>query len=224
MSNVSNIHQFKNLDKSSKPLSGQRLVRLIAKKDKDGSYASANLAGSLCVSIPVVGAEEVVECIDRLIPHMVQLVKDTQDKIIRDWRIEHGRDEIPEAVFSVDEVVSYLDAAATGDKVSVEYLQEWFMEDYATAAAGWIKSAMGVDGASDEIVAVKTNVLRDMFAGWSSNRYSPNIPQLRAMIRFATYVGVDNMDGRMMGYIGRATKMLETKEAELASDALGFTA
>lgn len=221
MSNVSNIHQFAPLEKNSKALSGQRLVRLIAKKDKAGEYASANLAGSLCVSIPVIESDVVVDAIDRLIPHLTALVKDTQDKIIRDWRIQYGRNEIPEEVFGINAVVEYLDAAATGDKVSVEYLQEWFTEGYVGAAAQWIADAMNIDVTSDA-VAHKVAVLRDMFAGWSSNRYSPNIPQLRAMIRFGESLPADAVDGRLVGYLQRATTMLTTKEEELKADALGF--
>ncbi len=219
MSNVSNVHQFHVLDKSSKALSGQRLVRLIAKKDSKGQYPSENLQGSLCVSVPVLAQDDVENVIDRLMPHVVAMCKDAQDKIIREWRIEHGRNEIPEEAFSIDKVVEYLDSAAAGDRVSVEYLQEWFIDSYASAAQQFIRIA--IDGAAPEIVEHKVNVLRDMFAGWSSNRYSPNIPQLRAMIRFGAYLG-DDADGRMAGYIARAQKMLEVKEQELSADALGF--
>ena len=219
MSNVSNIHQFFPLNKDSKPLSGQRLVRLICKKAKNGE-GNPNLSQSLCVSVPWIAQDEVAESIDKLLPHVMALVRDTQDKIIREHRLEHGRNEIPGEAFGIEQVISYLDAAATGDRVSAEYLQEWFMSEYAEQAASFIRLA--IDGAADTVVEHKVAVLRDMFAGWSSNRYSPNIPQLKAMIRFAGYVGEDGMDGRMHTLVAKASEMLKKKEAELASDALGF--
>ena len=65
MSNVSNVHQFSQLNKDSKALAGQRLVRLIAKADKNGNYPSPNLTESLCVSVPHVSQEAVAEVIDK---------------------------------------------------------------------------------------------------------------------------------------------------------------
>lgn len=219
MSIVSNIHQFAPLDKDSKPLDGQRLVRIIAKKNREGEYQSEHLQGSLCVSVPWVDQDAVVSVIDKLMPHVMGMVRDTQDKIIREFRIEHGRNEVPGHIFDMNAVVAYLDADAAGDRVTSEYLQEWFMDSYAQIASDWIKVA--IDGAAQSVIDAKVNVLRDMFAMWASPRANPNIPQLKAMIRFGAYIG-DAADGRMSGYIGKAQVMLARKEAELQSDALGF--
>jgi len=220
MSNVSNTHQFQSLDKNSKPLSGQRLVRLIAKADKNGNYPSPNLSSSLCVSVPHVGQDDIVQSIDRLVPHIVGMVKDTQDKIIREWRIENGRDEIPEETFSVDNCIAWLDANAAGDRVTVEYLAEWFADTYGAIAGEWIAAQLKVS-ATDTAVSQKVAVLRDMFAGWASPKYSPNIPKLKAMIKFCDVAG-DAADTRLTGYRDKCVDMLTRKEAELTSDALGF--
>lgn len=219
MSNVSNVHQFKPLDKNSAALSGQRLIRLIAKKDKNDKYQSENLQGSMCVSVPLVTQEQVVDVIEKLIPHVVGLVQDAQDKIVREWRIEHGRNEIPESAFDVNACIAWLDDNATGDRVTKEYLQEWFMADYAETAKRFITQAMG-GTVSDDIVSAKTHVLRDMFAGWSSGKYSPNIPQCKAMVRFVEFSG--DTDGRLAQYGAKAQAMLVKKEQELSADALGF--
>lgn len=219
MSVISNIHSFIKLDKDAKPAMGQRLVRLIAK----GANKHENLSESLCVSVPRIDQNEVADAIDKLLPHVIGLVQDTQDKIIREWRIEFGREAIPENVFSVAECVAWLDANAAGDRVSMEYLQEWFAEEYMVAAQGYISAALGIDlvnGEVPEIVQQKCNVLRDMFAGWSSPKYSPNIPKLRAMSKFAG--AVDELDSRMIGIKAKVDTMLATKERELTEDALGF--
>ena len=219
MSIVSNVHSFVKLTKDAKPMMGQRLVRLIAK----GENKHANLAESLAVSIPRVDQEQVIAVIDRLIPHVVGMVQDAQDKIVREWRIEHGRDEIPESVFSVDECVAWLDANAAGDRVSAEYLTEWFGEEYMSAAQHYISEALGVDivnGEVPEVVQQKCNVLREMFTGFASPKYSPAIPKLRAMIKFTQ--SVSELDARMSALQTKCVDMLARKEKELSEDALGF--
>jgi hypothetical protein len=214
-----NVHSFVALTKDAKPAMGQRLIRLIAK----GANKSPNLSESLAVSIPRVTQDDVADVIDRLLPHVVGMVQDAQDTIVREWRIEHGREAIPETVFSVEEVIAYLDATAAGDRVNAEYLQAWFMEEYEQAAQAFIANAMSLDITPDnipEVVTQKTNVLRDMFAGWSSPKYSPNIPKLRAMCRFAA--SVSELDGRMTALAAKCGAMLKKKEEELAENALGF--
>lgn len=222
MSIISNTHQFAPLEKNSKPLDGQRLIRLIAKKSKDDSYASPNLAGSLCVSVPRVAQEDIADHIAALIPHIVGLVADTQDKIVREWRIEHGRNEIPGEVFSVSECVKWLDANAAGDRVSSEYLSEWFASEYREIAVKWIRSA--IDGAADEVIEKKYNVLRDMFTGFSSGKYSPSIPVCKAIAKFNEFMVASevDIDSRMTSYCEKAFEVQLRKEKELSSDALGF--
>lgn len=220
MSNISDRHQFATLTKDSKPLAGQRLVRLIAK----GENKSPNLMQSLCVSVPHVTQEAVVECIDRLLPHVVGMVKDAQDKIIREYRIQTGADTVGDHHISMDQVIEWLDANAAGDRVTTEYLQEWFKEGYEQLAHQYIAHILKVDGPNaageyPEIVVQKGNMLRELFSGWASPKYSPNIPKLKAMIAFGQ--SVPN-DGRMSGILVRAADMLAKKEAELESDALGF--
>lgn len=218
MSVISTNHSFVKLDKDAKPAMGQRLVRLIAKGTKN-----ANLTESLAVSIPRVSQDDVAEVIDRLLPHVVGLVQDTQDKIIRDWRIEFGREAIPESEFSIAECIAYLDATAAGDRVSTEYLQEWFMEEYRDVAIAYIADRMGLDITPDnvpEVAIQKCNILRDMFAGFSSPKYSPPIPKLKAMIAFTD--ACSDVDSRMAAMKTKCVVMLAKKEAELADDALGF--
>lgn len=221
MSVVSNIHTITALTKDSRALSGQRLVRMIAKKSKDGTYESANLQGSMCVSVPFVEQNDVVDQIDKLLPHVIGLVQDTQDKMIREIRIASGRNEITQESISVEAVVAWLDANAAGDRFTTEYLQEWFVSEYTELAKEFINRA--ISGAADSIVDAKVNVLRDMFAGFASGRYSPSIPQCKAMIRFGTFCADSgSIDSRMDQFVQKSTQILEKKESELSADALGF--
>lgn len=221
MSVVSNIHTISPLTKDSKPLNGQRLVRMIAKKTKSGEYESPNLIGSHCVSVPYVNQDDVVNVIDKLLPHIIGMVQDAQDKIVREYRIATGRNEIQDSVISVDAVVAYLDASATSDRFTTEYLQEWFMSEYAEHAAEFIRAIAA--GVNDDVVDKKVNVLRDMFAGFASGRYSPAIPQCKAIIRFGEYTQQKGVQcARMAQFTEKSGDILVKKENELSVDALGF--
>lgn len=223
MSNVSNRHAFAKLEKNSKPLSGQRLVRLIAKKDKEGMYASSNLTESLFVSIPPIDTDKITDHIGALIPHIVSMLEGTQDQIIREKRIEFGHDSIDESDFDIDKCIAFLDASASGSRLTTEYLQSWFTEMYSEAAAEFIATMnkCAVGELSEEQLK-KVNVLRDMYSGFASARYSPDIPKCKAMIRFGEFLGEGNADSRMTQFIDKAKKIKTEKEAEMSSDALGF--
>lgn len=223
MSNVSVRHGFQKLEKNSKPLSGQRLVRLIAKKDREGQYASANLTESLFVSIPPIAVDSITDHIGSLIPHIVSLLEGTQAEIIREKRIEFGHPSIDEEEFDISHCIAFLDANATGSRLTTEYLQSWFVEMYSDSAAEFIAkmNKCSVDELSEEQLK-KTAVLRDMFSGFASARYSPDIPKCKAMIRFGEFLGEGNCDARMEGFIAKASRIKSEKEAEMSSDALGF--
>lgn len=222
MSIVSTSHAFTQLTKDSAPMSGQRLVRLIAKASRDGKYPSPHLTESLCVSVPRLTQEEVIESIDRLIPHLVRMCEGVQDKLVREYRIESGRDDVHQDIFGMSQVIAYLDADSLGDRVTREYLAEWFIGSYGDVARDWINTVSG-GALAEDIVSSKCDVLRDMIAGWASPKYSPPIPALRASIRFIDHcVAGDVCDSRMAGIREKCVRMLERKENELSADALGF--
>lgn len=221
MSIVSSTHSFVKLERNTAPLHGQRLSRLIAKADRNGKYPSSNLTESLAVSVPHVTDEEIVEVIDSLLPHLKGWLQGVQDSIIREFRIEHGRNEIPEDVFSVAACVSWLDENAKGDRVTKEYLAEWFSENYSTACAAWIQSI--APGISDDLCETKVNVMRDMVSAWASPKASPAIPALKATLRFTHHLAQSSgMCSRMAQIAAKASTLLEKKESELKMDALGF--
>lgn len=185
---IGTSHVFNVLDKSSKPIDGQRLVRLIAK----GENKSPNLSGSMCISIPVVTAEEVVGHIEALLPYVVGMVQDTQDKIIREYRIESGASDMHENLFDVPHVVEWLAANATGERVTREYLARWFTEDYGEVAHEWIRTLKSSEGATPEVIERKFNVIRDMVASFADARTKHSKPQCKAVLAFAEVVECDS--------------------------------
>lgn len=232
MSNISGItnrHQFTKLEKNSRPLSGQRLVRLIAKKDKDGNYASDNLRESLAISIPPADSEALVNAIPSLIVHIQSMIEGVQKELISEYRIKTGDSSVDESEFTIAKCVEYLDAASTGSRLTTEYLQQWFSENYSDAAKEFIATALKLNSDASQwmeeqvkIVNSKVNLIRDMFSGFASARYSPDIPKCKAMIKFGEFLGEGNVDSRMEKFLEKAAKIKEEKENEMSADALGF--
>lgn len=225
MSNVSQMHSVQKLEKNSKALSGQRMARVIAKKGKEG-YESSNLTESKFVSLPVIEGINQSQ-LTAMMPHIVGLLADAQDSIIRERIIAEGVTSVHDDEISIDRCIAYLDEAAKGNRVTGEYIAKWFADTYSEQAAEFICAMVKFDpnNLTDEqlkVVETKSNVLRDMFAGFASGKYSPDIPKCKAMLKFGEFLSEDNQDARMQNYLSRAAKVKEEKEKELSMDALGF--
>lgn len=228
MSNVSTSHNVMKLDKTSKAFSGQRMARVIAKQDKEGQYQSPNLTESKFVSLPVIEGVEQSQ-LTALMPHIVAMLSDAQDAIIRERIIVDGATAINDEEISVDACIKYLDDAAKGNRVTGEYIAKWFTETYGNAAIEFVAKLcnFGDDAeqyteAQLDVLGKKVNVLSSMFAGFASGKYSPDIPKCKAMIKFGEFLGTENLDARMQNYVAKAAATKEVKEKELSMDALGF--
>jgi hypothetical protein len=227
MSNIGNTHLVQKLEKQSTALSGQRMARVIAKKNKDGSYESANLSESKFVSVPLI-TELAPNQISVLMPHVLKMIWDVQDSIIRELIVNDGITSVHDDQISVDAVSVFLDESAKGSRITTEYLAKWFTESYLEAAMQFVCVMSKFDPDTltpeqEQVIEKKCAVLRDMFTGWASPRYSPDIPKCKGMIKFGEFLGeVVNDDARMSAYLKKAQEVKEVKEKELSCDALGF--
>jgi hypothetical protein len=220
-------HVFSKLEKNSKALEGQRLARVIAKKNKQGEYESEHLVESKCISIPVVNPEFTPGQLNALQPHIVGMIANAQDEIIRELLL-NGSSSVNDAQIAIDECIKYLDDASKGNRITSEYMQKWFGEVYSEPAMEFIcnvickfdPNELTADQAG--VIEKKSNVLRDMFVGFASPKYSPDIPKCKAMIKFGEFLGGDNWDERMKNIQSKVAKVKAEKEAELSMDALGF--
>jgi len=82
---------------------------------------------------------------------------------------------------------------------------------------------LNLSEAQGETIKKKMNILRDMFAGFASGKYSPEIPKCKAMIKFGEYLTEGNWDGRMQAIQAKTKKLLAEKTEALSMDALGFS-
>jgi hypothetical protein len=234
----SNRHQFAKLEKNSKPLTGQRLARVIAKAakealgadwvKKENGFYNPNLVESLVVSVPMIDSGEVVANIDALAPHITAMLESAQDSIIGEKRKESGCSEVADEEISVAACIAYLDAVAKGNRVTGEYLVEWFKETYSLQAAQFIalmckfpENEASWTPDQVQVIEQKSNVLAGMFSGFASGKYSPEIPKCKAIEKFGEWLG-DGADSRMLNYVQKAKQVREQKEKELSADALGF--
>lgn len=219
-------HLVSKLEKNSKAIDGQRLARVIAKKGKDGNYENANLNESKAISIPMIAALDAVQ-LQSLMPHILGMVCNAQDEIIRECIIA-GATSINDEQISIAECIKYLDDSAKGGRITSEFMQNWFVETYGDPAMEFVCNAVCKFDANaltpDQVIAIekRVNVLRDMFAGWASPKYSPDIPKCKAMRKFGEYLGSENWDARMQSIQAKAIAVQEKKEQELSMDALGF--
>lgn len=227
MSNVSNTHNIVKLEKNSKALTGQRMARVIAKADKSGAYPSEHLTESKFVSLPVINPEFTANQVQALSVHIVGMLSDAQDSIIRERIIVDGVSSVNDEEISIDACIKYLDDAAKGNRVTGEYIAKWFAETYGDSALEFIAQLCKFDGdnltdAQLEVISQKTNVLTSMFAGFASGKYSPDIPKCKAMIKFGEFLTAENQDARMQNYLGKVQSIKTAKEQEMSMDALGF--
>lgn len=124
MSNVSNRHPLQLFTAGDKPLATQRLAK-VGYKSTEKNPAKYP---SVCVSVPQVDPVALQLCADDLLPHLATLIEDTQDAIIRS-KYEDASGaliDITDEDISIPACVSYLNAAALGDKLSKEAIATWF--------------------------------------------------------------------------------------------------
>jgi hypothetical protein len=225
---IGSTHVVNKLEKNSKAIDGQRLIRVIAKKNKEGQYESAHLQESKCISVPVINPEFTQAQLTAMMPHIVGMLANAQDEIVRELIVEKGISSVNDAEIGIDKCIQFLDDSAKGNRITTEYMQKWFMDTYSEPAMEFVCNVvckfnaeeLTVDQAS--VIEKKVNILRDLFAGFASPKYAPDIPKCKAMIAFGTYLTEENWDARMVGVQAKVIKTKAEKEAELSMDALGF--
>lgn len=211
---IGTSHVFNPLTPKSKALPDQRLVRLIVK----GKNRSENLQESLCVSVPITGQADVVEHIDSLLPYVVGMVHDAQDKIIREYRINTGAHDVHEDQFNMDKVLAYLADNATGERLSGAMLREWFADEYADALTVWLQALPALSGQNDDTIQHHHNAIAKLIESFADVRFRFTEPQIKMLEAFFSSVEPDTRILQLSARLER--QMAELKENSLES--LGF--
>ena len=125
MSVISNTHNITAYDpKASKAFSGQRLAKVTYKTDKETGVKPA----SVCCSIPVASPSN--EELQQFRPYILDWYMRQQDAIVR-ARHEEGAKTITDSDISCEAVAAWLAAESSGNKLTKEFLLEWFATELA---------------------------------------------------------------------------------------------
>lgn len=136
MSVISNIHTATIYDaKKSAPFEGQRLVKVIAKADKDGNYGP-HLQQTMCTSIPQLQPDSIVDALNddklqvRLMPHFVAYLETVQNALIAD-KIKSGTNSVSSLELEIVALCDYLENDTVGDKWDSARVAGWFTDHLA---------------------------------------------------------------------------------------------
>lgn len=213
MSHFAASHSILPFDaKTSRSLDGQRLAKVWYKTPRDGTAKKA----SVCVSIPVL--KEIPDsALPALMPHLLGLVHGVQDAIIRE-RYEAGAQFITDSDISVAACIEFLNAEATGNRLTKESIEAWFTEKLADSLTVAFADRLGMSDTPSEAEVKKLELhvrsYKEKFAGLAGGRtsYAPEIAgKLLAVLDLVEDTG-DMLTDR---FRTRLQKMKEMDSVEL---------
>ena len=108
----------------SQALTGQRLAKIGYKS----SPKSPAKFPSVCVSVPVIDRDDILGNIEALIPHVRNMLCAAQDGIVRSlYESSQGAlSQVNDSEIGVQECISFLNAEASGGRLTKELIEAWF--------------------------------------------------------------------------------------------------
>jgi len=187
MSNISNIHTATVYEpKVSKPFTGQRLIKIVAKADKSGNYGE-HLQQTMCVSVPLLDVQAIRAYIlesTALDAHIVGMLEDVQKSLITD-KIKSGNKSVTSEELTISSLINYLDASGDSDKWDSNRIAQWFEDNIAESLAMRLLEV----GNDDDTMARKLAVAQKRFAESLATkaRISENVcVEINKMLDFAS--------------------------------------
>lgn len=167
ISNRHSVNPFKA--GKSAPLNGQRLIKVGYKKTKD----IPNPLPSVCVSVPFLDTESIDDnSMERLTPHILNFLQDTQDKIIRSlYESSDGALlSVADHEISVSQCINFLEAENDGGRLKKEFLQTWFNENVKDNLTVLIAEKLGTENIEDERIAKTVKVYCELISGLAGGK------------------------------------------------------
>ena len=196
-----------------------RVSRLIVK----GAGVSEHLMESMGMVIPKIKEDDVKEIVVALLPEIVGMIEEAQDKMLREIRVKEGVDTVNPSSVSLSAVVEWIHSQRAGAPMSAAYLEGWFADRWGADILGWLTS-LGISGDVAEEKKAKLCALWGKLGNKKSAQSLP-IPALKGMLRFADVMlespTIDG-DSKSLALVEMCSALLEKKESELSMDALGF--
>lgn len=130
--------------KTTKAFSGQRLSKVqyktVSNKD-DPMYGIKR--PSMCVSLPLIPVERVVQNISLLAPHVVVMLHGIQDKMVKEM-IEGGMKNITNESISIASILEWLEVNNESGRITKESVAAWFDESISGNLAVVLADKMGI--------------------------------------------------------------------------------
>ena len=216
MSVISNIHTAVVYDaKSTKPYTGQRLIKTIAKADKDGNYGQ-HLQQTMATSVPLITPAmltEYMETNDALDEHIISFLEDSQNKMVA-ARLKSGIKTVTTEELEISQIVAFLNASGDSDKWDSSRVASWFSDNLAEHI-GVKLIELGVDDEQLEKRLNKASVRFSESFGTRAGIGKTLAIELQKILNFAP----DKNDAQVRKFQAKIDKALEEKSLE---DSLGF--
>jgi hypothetical protein len=184
MSTISNIHTATVYNaKTSKALTGQRLIVTIAKKDKNGNYGP-HLQQTMCTSVPLLTKEDIDWTQKSVQEAATEYFTSVQNSIVSD-RLREGKKEVTTKELGIEAILDYLAQDAVGEKWDSQRIAQWFSSNIATD----LGIRLIESGCSDEVMETRLAVAEKRFADTLASK--AKIPEvlrveLNKMLQFAS--------------------------------------
>lgn len=207
-------HKVCDFTKDSKAFQDNVLLRIISKGKE------SRLDSSKCVSVPEISTGEVTTKISALMPAIQAMIHDARQQIARGLIIE-GATEISTDVVNLDAAINWLVDDSSG-RVTTQVMQEWFTENYAEVAMEFVCKQIKFDTGNltpeqEKLILQKTNVIRDVFAGFASGKYKPSLPVCKMIIGFGAFCA-DQVDSRLSAILKKTETIRDEQIKMLEMD------
>jgi hypothetical protein len=219
MSNVSTVHDIKPFKAGDKALSGQRLAKIGYKKTKN----QTNPLASVAVSVPFILPDAVMANVQRLLPHIGTMLENAQDGIIR-ARYEASAGAlkiIQDSEISVEACIGFLDAEASGSRLTSEAIEKWFDAELSDNVFAMLAQKLGYLGndadasltdAQESTVSKHVKIYKDVLSSLAGGKTMLAEKQIRGC-RAALALSPD-ADDRMVSQLTARLDTMERKNSE----------
>lgn len=166
MSVISNRHTVVPfVSGESKAFQDQRLAKITYKprNNKPAKFPS------VCVSVPQINPTDIESNIKRVIPHVLTMLENAQDGVIRSmYESSEGQlKEVSDSDISFDSILAFMEAEATGSRLTADKIKEWFRSEIADNLTVMIAEKLGFEEMNDsqlETIGKHLNAYADIFA------------------------------------------------------------
>lgn len=189
MSNISNRHSIQHFTAGeSKPLTGQRLAKIGYKKSKD----NPNPAKSICVSVPQIVVDQIsAEQIQSLMPHLISVLENAQDGIVRSLYESRDCDiakfsSVSDEEISVNACIAFLNAESSGGRLTKEWIEHWFVQNVEDNLTVVIAEKLGFTEITEDnqvVIDKHLNAYRELMKSLGGNKISLNKAQISGLRR-----------------------------------------